>query len=282
MTAESDRLIVLTGASGFVGRHILRELLTRGQRVRVLLRNAEGLGDILNNQQIDVIRTADLFKEPPERIKVFLADSELLIHAAWYTEPQKYLESPLNLHCLTGTLRLAEVFFQSGARRRFVGIGSCSEYDSSSGILSTTTPLKPTNLYSACKVAAFEVLAQLASHQNKEFAWCRLFYLHGDGEDDRRLVPYIRKQLKTGKPALLTKGTQIRDFMNITDAARMITEIANGGLQGPFNICSGRPVSIREMAEKIANEYGRKDLLKFGGRPENPYDAPVIVGHPHN
>ncbi len=189
----------------------------------------------------------------------------------------RYLQSPLNLDCLAGTLRLAQG--ASRARvRRFVGIGTCFEYDLAAGMLGVQTPLKPSTPYAAAKAAAFLALSQYLPQQGVEFAWARLFYLYGEGEDERRLVPYLRARLSAGEPAELTSGTQIRDYLDVRDAGRMIAEAARGTVQGPLNICSGEPVMVRALAERIADEYGRRDLLRFGARPDNLVDPPVVVG----
>ena len=111
-----------------------------------------------------------------------------------------------------------------------------------------------------------------------EFAWCRLFYLYGEGEDARRLVPYLRAKLTAGEPAELSSGTQVRDFLDVREAGRMIAEVALGSMQGPVNICSATPITVRALAERIADEYGRRDLLRFGVRPDNLVDPPVVVG----
>jgi dTDP-6-deoxy-L-talose 4-dehydrogenase (NAD+) len=111
-----------------------------------------------------------------------------------------------------------------------------------------------------------------------DFAWCRLFYLYGEGEDARRLVPYLHQQLSNGVPALLSSGNQIRDFIDVTKAAQMIVDIALSDSMGPKNICTGKATTVREMAESIAEQYGRVDLLEFGARQDNLFDPPVIVG----
>ena len=110
------------------------------------------------------------------------------------------------------------------------------------------------------------------------FAWCRLFYLYGEGEDLRRLVSYVRGRLQAGEPAELSSGSQVRDFLDVREAARMVVDVALGSLEGPVNICSGTAVTVRELAERIADEFGRRDLLRFGARPDNPVDPPCVVG----
>lgn len=269
--------VTLTGATGFVGRQVVRALLERGCRVRLIVRDPTRLKDLQASSAVEVVQTDDLFAEEPERLRVLLADSETVIHAAWYAEPGKYLSSPLNLDCLAGTLNLARAFAAEGGQR-FVGVGTCAEYDLTVDLLTSDAPLAPTSLYAACKASAFQVIGRYLESERVSFAWCRLFYLYGQGEDELRLVPYIRKQLEAGQEALLTSGGQIRDFVDVEDAGRMIADVALGHSEGAVNICSGTPVTVRELAERIADEYGRRDLLRFGARPDNLFDPPKVVG----
>lgn len=271
-----SKLVLVTGGTGFVGRQVLRVLLERGARVRLVLR--EGGAVPVDAVALDgVVRTADLFAETAQWWARACEGVDTVVHAAWYAEPGKYLQSPQNTDCLIGTLRLAEGAAKASVRR-LVGVGSCAEYDLSAGNLSVDTPLRPTSLYAACKAAAFLALSELRKAQKVEFAWCRLFYLYGEGEDGRRLVPYLRERLAAGEVAGLTSGTQVRDFLDVRDAGRMIAEVALGGESGPVNICSGVPMTVRELAERIADEYGRRDLLRFGSRPDNQFDPPRVVG----
>ena len=177
----------------------------------------------------------------------------------------------------SGTLHLAKGAAKVGVKR-FIGIGTCFEYDLTSGTVSVKTPLHPLTPYAGAKAAVFMALTQWLPLQQVEFAWCRLFYLYGEGEDARRLVPYLRARLEKGEPAELTSGTQIRDFMDVAQAGRMIVDIASSKQQGPINICSGNPITVRQLAENIADEYGRRDLLRFGVRPDNLVDPPCVVG----
>ena len=131
---------------------------------------------------------------------------------------------------------------------------------------------------SGAKAAAFLSLSQWLPLNSVEFAWCRLFYLFGEGEDERRLVPYLRMKLAAGEPVDLTSGNQIRDFLDISEAGRQIAKVALNDRTGAVNICSGVPITVRQMAERVADEYGRRDLLKFGVRPDNIIDPPCVVG----
>lgn len=269
--------IAVTGATGFLGTQILRTLLETGCSVRVLVRDPSRLPNIRARGTLEIVQTPDLFAEPADRLKELLAGSETLVHAAWYVGPGEYLASPLNLACLTGTLNLAAAFAAAGGQR-FVGVGTCAEYDTSAGLLTTDTPLAPNTLYAACKAAAFQVLSFFLAAQSVSFAWCRTFYLYGEGEEEQRLVPYIHRQLGAGQEALLSRGDQVRDFLEVRIAGQMIADVAMGQQEGAVNICSGEAVTIRQLAERIADQYGRRELLRFGARPENVFDPPRVVG----
>ena len=270
-------LVLLTGATGFVGRQILKALSECDKKVRVVIR--EGTQSRLANMETieSIVTTADLFGENSGWWANACQGIDTVIHAAWFAEPGQYLQSGKNLDCLTGTLQFAKCAAQSKVRR-FIGIGTCFEYDLTQGMLSVQTPLRPLTPYAGAKAAAFMALSQWLPLQVIEFAWCRLFYLYGEGEDKRRLVPYLRVQLNAGEPAELTSGNHIRDFLDVSIAGRMIVETALSEKQGAVNICSGIPITVRQLAEQIADEYGHRDLLKFGVRPDNLVDPFCVVG----
>jgi dTDP-6-deoxy-L-talose 4-dehydrogenase (NAD+) len=270
-------LVLLTGATGFVGRKVLRKLAERGIRVRAVVREGKQAQLEFPRHVEAVVGTPDLFAENSEWCAAVCDGIDTVIHCAWYAEPGLYLQSPKNLDCLIGTMQLAKGAAKAGVRR-FVGIGTCFEYDLTGGVLSTDTPLRPLTAYAGAKAAAFMALSQWLPSQGVEFAWCRLFYVYGDGEDGRRLVPYVRGKLAAGEPAELTEGRQIRDFLEVGEAARMVVDAAWGQEAGAVNICSGVGTSVRQLAESIADEYGARHLLHFGARAENLVDPPLVLG----
>jgi dTDP-6-deoxy-L-talose 4-dehydrogenase (NAD+) len=268
------RRVLLTGGTGFVGRQILKQLLNADCKVRMVIR-----GDGTAPDAVETWRTDDLFGAPDASLEEACRDVDTVIHAAWYAEPGKYVENPRNLDCLTGTLRLGQAAVRSGVQR-FVGVGTCFEYDLTAGYLRATTPLAPKTLYGATKAGAFLTLSRLMANEGRSFAWCRLFYLYGEGEDPRRLVPYIRACLAGGAPAELTSGRQIRDFLDVAEAGRRIADAALSPVEGPLNICSGAPVTVADLARRIADEFGRRDLLHFGARVDPVGDPPCVIGEP--
>jgi nucleoside-diphosphate-sugar epimerase len=276
-----NKKILVTGATGFVGRQIIYSLANSEVFLFPVVR--QGKENLVNNlPNVErVISTPNLFAEDAVWWASQCQDIDTIVHAAWYVEPGKYLQSSKNLDCLMGSLNLAKGAAKARVRR-FVGIGTCFEYELSSvDVLSVDTTLKPLTPYAGAKASLFVALSQWLPSQAIEFAWCRLFYLYGEGEDERRLVPYLRSKLQNDEVAELSSGKQIRDFLNVTDVGSIISEVALGSKEGPINVCSGVPITVRQLAEKIADEYDRRDLLKFGMRKDNLFDPPCVVGLPN-
>ena len=273
------RVGAVTGATGFVGRQVVRALATAGTAVVPVVRTARATAVAGWPGVSRVVATDDLFAEPSTRWGEALAGVDTLVHAAWYAEPGRYLLAPENLGCLAGTVRLAEGAVAAGVTR-MVGVGTCLEYAPSPAPLDVTAPLDPVTPYAAAKAAAWLALSRALPRQGVAFAWCRLFHLHGEGEDPRRLVPYLRARLAAGEVATLSAGTQVRDFLDVAEAGARVAQVALGAGTGAFNVCSGVPVTVRALAEQIAAEAGRPDLLSFGTRPLDPGEPPVLVGVP--
>lgn len=273
---EQPQSILVTGGTGFVGRQVVRHLLDRGFRVTLTARHPAAARQLDSRLQA-VRETSDLFSESLESLMRLVEGCDMVIHCAWCTDRADYLSSLLNTDCLESSVRLARASAASGVGR-FVGIGTCAEYDHTIGTLATSTPLRPTSLYAASKAAAFLVLSSLLPQLGVKFTWCRLFYLFGEGEHEGRLIPTVRRHLAQGIPVALTEGSQIRDFLDVAEAGRLIAEAAAEGVDGPLNICSEIGLSVRSLVEMVADEYGRRDLLRFGERPLSSFDPPYIVG----
>lgn len=274
------RRILLTGASGFVGRQIARALVAGGHRPVLVLRPG-GLARVaVDSADIEVIETPDLFAEDAGWWDAALDGVDGVVHAAWYVEPGKYLDSVENIRCAAGSLTLADAAVRHGLRH-FVGIGTCFEYRLPNDRITADAALGPVTLYAAAKLALYRMLEQRFSGSATTFTWARLFYLHGEGEHPARLYPMLHRKLAAGEPVSLSSGDKVRDFLDVADAGRMIAGLVDRRPGGVVNICSGRGVTIRAIAEEIADRYGRRDLLTFGTATVHPRDPVAVVGVPN-
>jgi len=271
--------ILITGGTGFVGRQVVRSLSKKDVEMTLVVRNGKenAVKDIACVKKI--ITSQDIFVENRHWWTNACKGIDIVIHVAWYVEPGQYLESEKNADCLIGSIELVRGAAAAKVRK-FVGIGTCFEYELSASRLSIHTPLKPLTTYATTKTALFTFCSSYLPCRGTDFAWCRLFYLYGEGEDGRRLVPYIRGKISKGEIAELTTGKQIRDYLDVSQAGDQIAEIALGREVGPVNICSGLATTVRDLAEKIADEYGRSDLLSFGKKDENINEPPCVFGEP--
>lgn len=274
---ESKRQVVVTGASGFLGSQIVRKLLEGGFYVKAVLRD----GPQKRELPLSVLRgatiTEDVFNQNVSWWQEVCEGSFAVVHSAWYSVAGEYAHATENLQCLTGSLSLAQGALAAGVSK-FVGIGSCFEYDLSGGPATIETGLQPESLYAASKVALFHVLSNLLRAESIEFVWARVFYLYGEGEHSRRLFPYLHDRLSKGLTADLSDGAQIRDYLDVEVAASRIVALLEESREGPVNICSGEGISVREFAERIAADYGANNLLQFGARERSKFDPDFAVG----
>ncbi len=271
------KTVLLTGASGFVGRQVARALVARGHRLKLVLRPGGLERSGLAARNPEVIETDDVFAESSDWWAAQLAGVDSVIHAAWYVEPGKYLDSPVNIDCAAGSLALADGAIRAGIRH-FIGVGTCFEYRLPNAAITESAALGPVTLYAAAKLALCKMLSHRFAGSGVDFTWARLFYLHGEGEHPDRLFPMLHRKLGAGQAVSLSSGDKIRDFLDVAVAGRLIATLAETGQPGIANICSGHPVTIREVALDIADRYGRRDLLAFGSATVHPRDPAAVAG----
>jgi dTDP-6-deoxy-L-talose 4-dehydrogenase (NAD+) len=201
-----------------------------------------------------------------------------LVHLAWYAEPGDYLGSRENLGSLAATTDLVAAAVDAGCGR-IVAAGSCLEYAASDAPHRETDPAGPESLYAACKHAAHVVCEPLTADRSA-FLWARIFYLHGPGEDSRRLMPMVAARLRRGEPVDLSGGEQVRDYLHVADVADALATLACSDATGVANVCSGTPASLRNLLGAIGEHVGRPELLRFGRLPYRPGERMCIAGDP--
>jgi nucleoside-diphosphate-sugar epimerase len=266
--------VLLTGASGLIGRHAGSALVERGYEVHAVARHPPpGRDGHLNWHAVDLF---DL--RATEDLVAKLVPTHLL-HLAWDTEPGVYLTSDVNERWREVSAALLEAFGRHAGRRAVLA-GTCFEYDwsAASEPLTEGAPLRPRSPYGVAKDALRRDAEGVAADADLSLAWGRVFFLFGPGEHPRRLVASIAQRLLAGEPAPCSDGRQVRDFLFSAEVARAFVALLDSPTRGPVNIASGTGVAVRHLAELVGSAAGRPDLLQFGALPRAPDDPPRVVG----
>jgi nucleoside-diphosphate-sugar epimerase len=272
--------VLVTGATGFIGSHVSRTLVQLGHDVYALVRPESDLWRIEDLLPSLHLLQGDLLAVDGLRGKLDEIRPDLCVHLAWYTEPGKYLISEENIELLRASLQLLACLSRFKCKR-FVGVGTCSEYDTRAGYLSETSAVHPESLYAASKLAMSLVLEQVGKATGMDTSWIRLFYQYGPFEDERRVVPSVICALLRKQRAKVTEGGQARDFLHVEDVARAIVAVALSDLRGVVNVASGQPTTVRHVVTRIGEMLGRSELIEFGALPTHPSDPMFICGRNH-
>jgi nucleoside-diphosphate-sugar epimerase len=175
-----------------------------------------------------------------------------LVHLAWVTEHGRYWSSPANLDWVAASLRMLRDFEEHGGQRALM-IGTCAEYDwTRSAPYSESSPTDPNTLYGTCKLATWMVSRLFATQSSISLGWARLFHLYGPGEHRDRLVPFLIRAALDGEAAVPRAPDNIVDLMYVDDAASALVRFLTSDVEGAVNVCTGQPISIRELAGQIS------------------------------
>lgn len=268
------KTVLLTGATGFIGRHALQPLIERGYEIHATIAPHQPPGAA---EAAIYWHTVDLL-DPPQmhRIMTAVRPSHLL-HFAWYVEPGQFWHAVENLRWVEATLALVRAFAAADGRRIVIA-GTCAEYDWSQDAIcrEDQTPLRPATLYGVCKHALHQIVATFAANTGISFAWGRIFWPYGPGEHPSRLVASVVRSLLQGESAPCSHGRQVRDYMYTLDIADAFVALLDSPVTGPVNIATGAPVSIKDVVSTIADQLGRPDLIQLGAR-ESPEAEPMLL-----
>lgn len=266
--------IAVTGASGFIGRYVLAELLRHSVEIVALTRDTRRLADfsdkvLLKEMDIGLV-SQDCFD--------LTGQPDVLIHLAWDGLPNYK-----SLHHFETELPKQYRFLKAiveGGLGSLVATGTCLEYGMQSGPLSENLPAMPNNPYGHAKDTLRRELQFLQSTGEFNFTWARLFYMYGDGQAPSSLYPQLKQAVMRGEAKFdLSGGEQLRDYLPVQQVARYLVELAlarcNGGV---VNVCSGKPISIRTLVEGwlLANDWQIE--LNFGYYPYPDYEPMAFWG----
>ena len=176
---------------------------------------------------------------------------------------------------LPACVELIDQLVEAGLQRLVVA-GTCYEYGLQNGALKEEQFTDPVNCYAIAKDSLRRVIASRYSQQDLQWCWARIFYPFGQGQNPTSLLPSLQRAIDQGDPVFaMSSGRQVRDFVPVNQVAKLLLRLStNPTAQGIYNCGSGRPISLRELAEKHITESLASTVLRLGVYPDRQ-DEPL-------
>ncbi|MFM2355225.1 MAG: hypothetical protein RLZZ528_961 [Pseudomonadota bacterium] len=260
--------VIVTGASGLIGRATVAALAAGGHRVTALSRRGAPVPGA------DSVIACDLLDPAATGRAVSAAAASHLVHLAWADGRDRWT-SPDNDRFAAALPGLLAAFAAAGGRRALCA-GSCAEYDWSAMPLSETTPLRPASPYGRAKARAFALATDSAMALGLSLAWARPFFVYGPGEPQGRLIGDLVRGLRAGQTVDCTDGSQRRDYLFSADLGQAMALLLDSPHQGPMNLASGQALQVRALIDEVAFQTGRAELVRLGARPRPPGDPDEV------
>ncbi len=170
---------------------------------------------------------------------------------------------------LPNSIALLDNLIKAGIEKIVIA-GTCYEYGCVDGSIKEKFPTNPQNLYSIAKDTLRRYSEIKCGINNVNFSWLRIFYVYGQGQNEKSLYPSLRRAIfSKSKVFKLTSGNQLRDFVPVDEIAKQLIALAtNSKASGIYNGGSGYPTSIKDFAEKVVFQSNSKIKLEFGKVPD--------------
>ena len=266
--------VAVSGAQGFIGRHVVSALVRAGAEPTCWIRPSARDDRMPFRHPTVAIDILD----PPSRVFDRLGRPDALIHLAWgglpnYASPH-HLERELPAH-----EALLSRMVEDGLANLVVA-GTCFEYGMQSGALAETAEAAPANAYAAAKDTLRRRLQALQHERPFALTWARLFYLHGDGQAAGALLPQLQRALDAGETTFpMSGGEQVRDYLPVEEAADDLVRLTMARRDhGIVNVCSGRPITVRALVERWLAEHGKTIALDLGRYPYPTHEPMAFWG----
>ena len=267
-----SKKVLITGATGFIGRNVVNQLIEKGYEVHSLVfppfaPEQKGLFqyemNLMDNNAVNEFLKEHKF--------------ENLIHLAWYVGKGCHVHN-FNMDWTISTLNLIKSFVENSGKC-FVGAGTISEYEYKYGyLLEDTTPTDPQTLYGNSKNAIFNIAKVYCKQNDCKFKWPRIFNLYGPAEKPARLMPSVINSCLKGEDVKVSDCLKFQDYLHVEDTASGIIAVLESDIEGAVNICSGKPVQLREIVNKIAEYTDFKGQILWGAIPA-AFGDDLVVGN---
>lgn len=252
--------VALTGATGFLGRHVLAALSARGLDVTAMVRP----GPTAPAQPAGVqLASMDMDDAGPDTFER-LGCPDVLVHLAWGGLPNYAATTHLDVE-LPRQHRFLDACVQGGLQNLLV-TGTCLEYGMREGELQEDMPAMPTTAYAIAKQKLHQHVDRWRVERGLALAWLRVFYLYGPGQAPSSLYSQLNAAIDRGDARFpMSAGDQVRDFMPVAVAAAQIAALTQSLADpGTVNLCSGEPTRVIDIAKRWVDARGASIALDTG------------------
>lgn len=265
---NSSKKVLLTGATGLIGKETIEPLKEAGFSVYALTIDDKNPDNGVNWIPCNIFNE-DSLKAAFETVK-----PQYLLNFAWCTTDD-YLTSDLNFEFVKAGLNMLKYFSVNGGKRA-VYTGTCFEYEFKQELLKESDRLNPGTIYAKCKNHLKELAQMYCEKARISFAYGRIFYVFGKNEHPKRLTSVIIKNLKTNKEVTINNGALIKDYMYSKDIAGAFVKLLDSEVNGAVNICTGKGISLEDYAMMFAKKLGKEEFLNI--QYQVTPQPPCIVG----
>lgn len=262
--------ILVTGAGGYIGQHVVKALLDKGAAVIATDIRLDDVDDRATKIQKNIF-------EENENIFIEMGSPDVCLHMAWRDgfihNSEKHIEDLDSHYKFISNM-------MEGGLKQIVVMGSMHEVGYYEGAIDENTPTNPLSLYGIAKNTLRQLTFLLGKNENVIVQWIRGFYIFGDDLKNNSIFKKIVEAEQEGKTEFpFTSGKNKYDFLSIYDMADQIAEIVlQDKINGIINSCTGQPMTLAEKVESFIKENNFKIKLKYGAYPDRPYDSPGIWG----
>ncbi len=253
--------VFVTGASGFIGSYLVKELVESDHQLLCLKRNTSDLfrlGDF--TEKVTWVDTTDDWNR-----NFMEFQPEAVFNLAWdgVSSADRVIWA-MQVHNIELQQELLDLSLECGVKK-FIGIGSQSEYGDFEGAVDEQFPINPKTAYAAAKVASLDLLKCFCEINHIEWFWFRLFPLYGPYESDRWLIPSLIKTMCTSDSMDLTPGEQRLPYLYVGECAKAIASaLMADDKSGVYNVCADNPQPLKDLVTMIKNKVNPDFKLNFG------------------
>lgn len=268
--------ILVSGASGFLGNYVIKELLKHDFNVvATAIENANNL-KFKWLKKVEYIQ-ADI-NTPVKNWHRYFHEPDIIIHLAWQGLPNYKEMFHLEQNLPNNYLFLKNLL--DNGLKKIVGIGTCLEYGMQSGALKEDMETIPNNPYAQAKDVLRKKIDVLNHEMDFSFKWIRLFYIYGKGQNPNSILSQLDKALlKKEKKLNMSGGEQLRDYLEVKKAAEYIVKIATQNeVTGVINCCSGKPITIKNLVENHLKNKNKQIELNLGYYPYPDWEPMAFWG----